>query len=187
MKNTLAFVFATIVLSSITVWGQEQMTIARFREIASSPGDTVPLNPKLSVAGPLWTNATIAISLKYENGKNFKEVVAETAKTVGGKYVVTTVQSQFYKQPMDSIMTYDEKASAYKVWAIFGETITEGHIVYDFQKKIYAMNSAYGDGFTELGVGSYTSTESSDQTLIFKNGVLFSTRESKCMPVDPSK
>jgi len=187
MKNTLAFVFVAIVLSSVTVRGQEQMTVARFREIASTSGDSVPLNPRLTAGGPLWTNATIAISLKYANGTNFNEVVSETAKTIGGRYVVTTIQSQFYKQPTDSILTFDEKASAYKVWAIFGETVNEGHIVYDFQKKIYAMNSAYGNGFTELDVGSYTATESSDQTQIFKNGILFCTRASKCTPVDPSK
>src|SRR5450756_3247952 len=78
MKNTLAFVFVAIVLSSVTVRGQEQMTVARFREIASTSGDSVPLNPRLTAGGPLWTNATIAISLKYANGTNFNEVVSET-------------------------------------------------------------------------------------------------------------
>jgi len=153
----------------------------------STPGDSTPLIPELSAAGPLWTNATVSISLKYESGKTFKEEVAATAKTVEGKYVVTTVRSQFYKQPMDSITTYDEEASAYKVWAIYGETLTEGHIVYDLQKKVFAVNSTYGDGFTELGVGSYFATESSDRTFIFKSGALFCTRESKTRPASNSK
>jgi hypothetical protein len=183
MKKLTATIFGIMALSSVAVLGQDQMTPARFREIASTPGDNLPLNPKLSAAGPLWTNVSITIALKYENGKTFNEEVAETAKTVGGNYIVTTISSRFYKQPMESIMTYDEKASSYKVWAVFGETITEGHIVYDLQKKIYAMNSAYGDGFTELDVGSYNDKESYDKTLIFKQGVLFCTRESKSAPV----
>jgi hypothetical protein len=47
---------------------------------------------------------------------------------------------------MDSIMTYDEKASAYKVWSIFGETTTEGQILYYLKRKLCAITSAYGDG-----------------------------------------
>ena len=163
------------------------MTPSRFREIVSAPGDTIPVNSKLSATGPLWTNATVHIVLKYETGKTFQETVTQTSKTIRGQYIVTTVQSQFYKQPMDAIMTYDEIASAYKVWALYGDTITEGHIVYDFDKKISAMNSAYGDGFTELGVGSYDDTQGSNRTLIFKNGILFCTRESKTTPVIKEK
>jgi hypothetical protein len=73
------------------------------------------------------------------------------------------------------------------VWALFGDTIIEGRIVYDLHKKIFAMNSAYGDGFTELGVGFYSDPESSSRTLVFKNGALFCTRESTTTPGTKSK
>jgi hypothetical protein len=187
MNQTLALVFAMLVLSPLVVWGQEEMTPARFRKIASVPGDHIPLNPKLAATGPWWANVVVSVALEYEDGKTFKEEIAGTSKTVGGKYIVNTVLSKFYKQPMDSILTYDEKTSNYKVFAIYGETITEGRIVYDFSKKIYATSSAYGDGFTEQGVGSYTDAGSSDRTLIFKNGVLFCTRETKTTPANESK
>jgi hypothetical protein len=176
-----------IVLLPIGSPAQEPVTAGRFREIVSAPGDTVPLSTKLAAAGPLWTNATIRITLAFADGRTFKEEIAATSKTVAGKYVVTRVASKFYKQPMDSVMTYDERASAYKVWALFGDTVTEGRMVYDLQKKIFAMNSAYGDGFTELGIGSYSDTESSSRTSVFKDGVLFCTREAITTPGTKSK
>jgi hypothetical protein len=93
MNKPLVLFLTTLVLLPFQVLGQEQMTPARFRKIVSTPGDSTPLIPELSAAGPLWTNATVSISLKYESGKTFKEEVAATAKTVEGKYVVTTVRS----------------------------------------------------------------------------------------------
>jgi len=62
-----------------------------------------------------------------------------------------------------------------------------GTIVYDTAKKIFAATSSYGDGFTEIGVGSYSAMESSDRTLVYTNGVLFMTRETKSHPVPPTK
>ncbi len=184
MNRTLTLILVIVFLAHIAGWGQEQMTPARFREIVVLPGDNLPLNPKLATTGPLWTNTTVSISLKYRDGKTFAENATETTKTVGGKYVVTTVRSTFSKQPMDSILTYDEKASTYKVWALLGETIVEGRIVYDFQKKVYALNSAYGSGVTELGVGSYSDTENSSRTLIFTNGLLLCERISTTKPTN---
>jgi hypothetical protein len=175
------------VLLSIASPAQERITAARFREIVSTPGDTMPLNAKLAAAGPLWTNATVRISLAFADGRTFREEVAETTKTIAGKYVVTRVASKFYKQPMDSIMAYDDQASDYKVWALFGEAVTEGRIVYDPKKRIFAMDSAYGDGFTELGVGSYSDTESSSRTSVFKNGLLFCTRDATTTPSNKAK
>jgi hypothetical protein len=185
-KSKLVFLL-TLTVIPILGLGQEQMTAARFREIVSAPGDSIPLIAKLSETGPLWTNAAVSITLKFESGKTFEEKAVETVRTVKGKYIVTTVDSKFYNQPMQSIMTYDEQASAYKVWGLFGETVTEGRVVYDLSKKLTAMTCAYGDGFTELGVGSYSSTQSSSRTSIFKNGVLFCTREASTTPVTKSK
>lgn len=187
MNRTLVSTVVSLAIFGSDAFAQEQMTPVRFREVVSAPGDQIPLNAKLSATGPLWTNVTSNVSFNYKDGKAFQEKMSETSKTVSGKYVVTTVQSQSNKQPMHSIMTYDENARCYKVWSLFGETITEGRIVYDLDKKIYAMDSAYGDGFTELGVGSFSNTEMSSRTFIFKKGVLFCTREVKTTPVAGDK
>lgn len=187
MNNSLAVIFAVIVASPFIGHGQEEMTLTRFREIVSSPGDNAPLSPKMAAAGPLWTNATVSFSLKFEGGKTFQATAAETSKTVRGKYVVTTVNAPSFKQPAETITTYDEAVSVHKVWAVQGETIIEGRIVYDVDKKLYAVSSAYGAGVTELGVGSFSTTESTSRTWMFTNGVLFCTRESRTTPVIKSK
>lgn len=168
-----------------TALGQEQMTPARFREIAAAPGDSTPLRPQLAAAGPLWTNAMVSVVLTYQSGKVFKEEMTQTAKTIGGKYIVYTVQSNFYHQPMTSIATYDDEASALKTYGLFGETIAEGTLVYDSPKRIYAESSAYGDGFKETTVGSYSDTEDSAKSLVYQNGILVMTREAKRHPVKP--
>lgn len=181
MKKLFVVVLMVVALSSVS-WGQEQMTPSRFRKLVAKAGDNVPLNSQLSAVGPLWTNATIAISLQYNNGKSFSEEARQTVKTIEGKYIVTTITSDFYKQPMHSITAYDEKALSYKVWAMYGETIAESQMVLDPQKHISAMNSTYGDGFSEVGVSSYSDTERSSRTLVFRNGILACTRESRTYP-----
>jgi len=70
-------------LFSVAVgFSQEQLTPERFREIVATPGDNVPLQPKLAAGSPLWTNATVNVVLKYQTGKVFKEEVTQTAKTI---------------------------------------------------------------------------------------------------------
>lgn len=146
----------------------------------------MPLLSQLS-AIPLWTNATVSNLMKYASGKVFKEEMLQTSRTVGGKYVVFTCQSKFYQQSISSILTYDEKASAVKVYGLYGEVVTEGTVVYDYEKKIYAITSNYGEDFKEITVGSYSDTESSDRTLVYKAGVLFMTREVKSHPIAAKK
>ena len=187
------FAALLVLLFSIAVGlSQEQLTPDKFREIVATPGDKVPLQPKLAAGSPLWTNATVDVVLKYQTGKVFKEDITQTAKTIDGKYIVFTGQSQFYHQPMSSILTYDEKASALKVYGLYGDghgsdVVTEGLIVYDYGKKIYSASSTYGDGFKEITVGSYSDMESSDRTLVYKNGILFMTREVKSHPAVATK
>ena len=162
------------------------MTPARFREIVGTPGDAVPLAPQLA-AVPFWTNATVSNVMTYASGKVFQEEMAQTARTVGGKYVVFTVQSKFYNQQMNSVLAYDEKASVLKVYGLYGDghggdIVTEGTAVYNYAKKTYTITSSYGDGFKETTTGSYTDTEDSAKTMVFKDGVLFMTREVKTHP-----
>ena len=170
---------------------QETMTPARFHEIVGLPGDAVPLAPQLA-AVPFWTNATISNVMTYASGKMFREELTQTARTVGGKYVVFTVQSKFYNQPMNSILAYDEKASALKVYGLYGDghagdIVMEGTAIYDYAKKTYTITSSYGDGFKETTTGSYTDKEDSAKTVMYKGGVLFMTREVKTRPLVAGK
>ena len=170
---------------------QETMSPARFREIVGMPGDAVPLAPQLA-AVPFWTNAVVSNVMTYASGKVFREEMTQTARTVDGKYVVFIVQSKFYNQPMNSILTYNAKASALKVYGLYGngpggDIVTESTAVYDFAKKTYTITSSYGDGFKETTTGSYTDTEDSAKTVGYKEGVLFMTREVKTRPIVAGK
>jgi hypothetical protein len=177
------FLFLPILfLSSIVTFGQQQMSAEKFNQIASASGDNTTLSDKLA-AFPFWTNSEANVFLKYEDGRTFKEDDVQTAKTINGKYIVFTTQSQFYKKPMNSIVMYDEKASAFKILAVYGDTVVAGTIVLDSEKKTYKTSSAYEDGFTEVGSGSYSDKESSERTLVYKNGILFMTREVKSKPL----
>jgi hypothetical protein len=170
---------------------QETMTPARFLEIVGTPGDAVPLAPQLA-AVPFWTNAVASNVMTYASGKVIREELTQTARTVGGKYVVFTVQSKFYNQPMNSILTYNAKASPLKVYGLYGDghggdIVTEGTAVYEFARKTYTITSSYGDGFKETTTGSYTDTEDSAKTVVYKDGVLFMTREVKTRPIVAGK
>jgi hypothetical protein len=183
-RQLIILIMAVVALSS-AAWAQEKMTITRFREIVASHGDSTPLNAKLAAAEPFWKNSTSTLDLKYADGKTFKETIPGTHKTVKGNYIVSTIQSELYKQPIDSIVAYDETAGCYKVWGLYGEAVAEGLIVYDFDKKTFSSHSTYGDGFLELGISSYSATNISGHTLILKNGVLFCTRDVNTVPAKP--
>ena len=103
---------------------------------------------------PFWSDSKILITAKYQNGNIAKEECATSTKTVEGRYIVSSIDSKFYKRTMYSITGFDEKASAIRVWGLFGEMVTEGTIVVDREKKVIAMSSAYGEGFTEISVGT---------------------------------
>jgi hypothetical protein len=162
------------------------MTPAQFRGIVGAQGDEVPLAPRLASV-PFWTHAIISNVMTYASGKVFREELTLSARTVGGKYVVFTVQSKFYHQPMNSILAYDEKVSALKVYGLYGnghgdDIVTEGTAVYDYAKKTYTITSSYGEGFKETTTGSYTDTEDFAKTVVSKEGILFMTREVKTRP-----
>lgn len=146
----------------------------------------MPLNPKLLAVGPIWTNARIMVDLKYADGRKFKEEIAGSSKTVKGKYVVATVQSDLYKQPMDSITAYDERTGCYKCWGLYGNTVVEGLMVYDVDKKTYSTYSTYGEGFLELSTSCYSDTNNWTHTVVLKNGVLFSARDVNVVPAKPA-
>lgn len=165
---------------------QEAMTPARFREIASAPGDAVPLIAPLA-AIPFWTNAVATNVMTYASGKVFTEVATATAHTVRGRYVVFKFYSHYYQRTMNAILGYDVKASAPKTYGLYGDgqggdVVTEGLVTYDLKHKTYTITSAYGD-FKETTTGSYTDTEDVARTVVNKNGALFMTRTVVTRPV----
>ena len=165
-----------IVLVSDSVWSQEAMTPKRFRELAESPADTETLCPELASI-PFWKDATCSITMKYQDGKVFKEDCVQTARTVSGKYIVISMESKFYKATMHTIVGYDQKAQAIRQWGLFGDTLTEATLVVDSEKKVMASASTYGDGFMEISAGCWSDSEESDHALVYKDGVLFMTRD----------
>jgi hypothetical protein len=178
--------------TNATLISQEPMTPARFKEIVAMPGDGTPLIPKLATASPVWPKATVSVVMKYASGKTFTEEVPQTAKTIGGRYIVFAGQSSFYHQTMYGILTYEEPAAAYKLYGLYGDghggdLVIAGTVVFDTAQKTYTMSSSYGDGFKEHTTGSYSDTENSDRTLLYKNGEWFMTRETKSHPVAAGK
>jgi hypothetical protein len=157
------------------------MTPEQFRKLAATPGDSKVLRPELASL-PFWKNAKCSITLKFQDGRVFKEEMDGTAKTIDGKYIVFSADSQYYKERMHSIVTYDDKAQALKQWGLFGDTLTEETMLYDFDKKISASTSRYAGGFMEVTVASFSANEVSGRAPIYKDGVLNLTREVSIKP-----
>jgi hypothetical protein len=154
------------------------MTPELFKSIANAPGDTKPLAKEL-VDVPYWSEAVCSNYMKYQDGRVFTEQCSVAAKTVQGKYIVFTMDSQYYKQPMHGILSYDERAQSYKQWALFGTNLTEATVVIDFEKKISALTGNYEPGFMEISVGTFSDKESSEHAVAYKHGSLFMTRDSR--------
>ncbi len=161
--------------------GQEQMTPEHFRALVATTGDSKPLRPELAPL-PHWKSAKCRVTLNFQDGRVFKEEMPQTAKTIDGNYIVFSADSQFYKQRMHSIVGYDDTAHAIKQWALFGETLTEETMLYDFDKKISASTSRYAGGFMEITVASFSEKELSGRALAYKDGVLYLTREVTISP-----
>ncbi len=178
----MLFYICLVSLFAEVAWSQEPMTLEQFKKLVDTPGDTNALRPELASL-PFWRNARCSISLKYQDGRVFKEECARTAKTVGGKYIVFSTDSQYYKQTMHAIAGYDENASANRQWGLFGDTLTEATMIFDPERKTSASTATYAGGFIEISVGSHSEKEMSDHTLVYKDGVLFMTRDVKTWPI----
>lgn len=175
-------VFTFLALLAITASAQEAMNAERFKSIVAKPGDTTALRPELS-ALPFWPKVKTTITLEYQDGKTHKEETTATAKTVEGNYIVLSLDSKYYKQTMHAVTGFDEKAKAIRTWALFGEVLTESTMVVDPKRKTSAGTAAYGDGFTEISVNSYSDRGAHHRAQVFKNGVLFMTREEEAHPI----
>ncbi len=158
------------------------MTLERFKKIVAAPGDTNALRPELASL-PFWRNAKCSFAVKYQDGRTFKEECDSRAKTVEGRYIVYSLDSQHYKQTMYAITGYDEKASTIRDWGLFGDTVTEATTVFDPARKVSAWTSNYGDGFMEISVKSYSNEGMTAHDLVYKDGILFMTRDVKLWPI----
>ena len=162
------------------------MTPACFQEIVNLPADAVPLSEPLA-SMPRWPNFVSSNVMTYATGQVVQEEMKGTTRTVGGKYIVSAVQSRFYEQPMHSVVAYDAKAAAIKAYGLYGDgrgghRVTEGLVAFDFAKKTYTVTSAY-DGFKKATAGRYTDTEDRSKTIVYRDGALFLTREVTTRPV----
>ncbi len=171
-----------IVFIAGSAWSQDEMTPKRFRELVATRGDTNALRPELASL-PVWRAAKCSITMKYQDGRVFRESCTQKAKTIAGKYIVFSMDSHYYKQPMYAIAGYDEKASAVRQWGLFGDILTEATMIFDPEKKVSASTSRYGDGFMEISAGTYSDTEMSDHTVVYKDGALFMIRDAKTRPI----
>ncbi len=158
------------------------MTPERFREIVATPGDAVALRPELTSL-PLWKEAKGSVNMQYTDGRVFSEECTHTAKAIDGNYIVFTIDSKFYGRPVHAIRGYDEKASAIHTWSLFGDALVESTVNVDPVKKVFAETATYEGGFLEIVVGTYSDEEISERSLVYKNGVLFMTREAKTTPI----
>jgi hypothetical protein len=174
--------FLLLFLLSGLARGEESLSLSQFKKIVATPGDTKPLRPELA-ALPFWRNAICSVTLTYEEGRLIKEDCLQTAKTVGGKYIVITTESQLHKEPSHCIVGYDQRASAIKQWGLYKDTVTEATMIFDTEKKLTASTSSYGGGFMEISISSASENEMSVHGRVFKNGVLFLTREVKTRPL----
>ncbi|MEI7809755.1 MAG: hypothetical protein WCJ07_14855 [Verrucomicrobiota bacterium] len=186
MKKSLHIIGLALLFATSLGFGQEAMTPGRFRDIVNSPADAVPLVSQLA-AVPLWTNAVVSNVMTYASGKVFSEEMTQTARTVGGRYVVFTVQSKFYNQPMNALLVFDEKTAALKTYGLYRDShgddmMTEGTVVYNYAKKTYTITSSFGAGFNETTTGSYTDTEDHANSKVYQSGALFMSREVVTRP-----
>jgi hypothetical protein len=180
MKTFCTF-FTLAALIAPSLGRTEEMTPGLFQKIVAAPGDTNALRKELASL-PLWRAATATLTMKYEDGKIFKETVPQTAKTVDGKYIVFSGESQYYHQTTYAIVGYDDTASAIHEWGLFDGLLTESTVIFDYTNRVSASFALYGDGFKEVSVGTFSDTVMTDHTVVYKKDMLFMTRDSRTVP-----
>jgi hypothetical protein len=180
MKTTF-LICSPVFLVACVAWGQDSMTLEKFNTIVATPGDTNALRAELAWF-PCWKATRCSTVIKLPDGRVFTEESVGTAKTIGGKYVVCSMDSQFSKEPLQAVIGYDEKASAIKSWGIADGSLAVGTIVFDPERRVSAFTGTHGD-VMQISVGTYSDTESFSRMLVYKSGVLSLTREVRLWPM----
>jgi len=175
--------FCVALLATGNAFGEEAMTVKRFKELVASPGDQQALRPELA-AMPFWKKTITKLSTKYKDGKVFEEECAGTSKTVEGNYAVMSIDSKLYKQTMYTIVGYDEKALAVRQWGLFGDVLTQATVVFDPVNKVSASVGRYDGGFEEISAFAFSEKQISGRTVVSKDGAHFLTREAVTRLVD---
>jgi hypothetical protein len=181
MNTLYTFLILATLIAPTLSHAADQMTAKLFQELVAAPGDTNALRKELASV-PFWRTATVTLTMKYQDGKILNETIPQTAKTVGGKYIVFSNQSQYYHQTTYAIVGYDEKASAIHEWGLFGGVLTESTLIFDPTNKVSPSLAGYGDGYEEISAGAYSDTAMTDNTGVYKNRTLFMTRDAKTVP-----
>jgi WD40 repeat protein len=183
MHKTIQLVCLALFFAPASSWAQEKMTVERFREIVETKGDDKPLSSELANI-PFWKKATARVTYINQDGTTVRDILEQSTKKIEGKYIVSTFHSLFQDKLQYGIYTYDEKASIYKFWGLSDEKLTEGITLFDFEKKIFSMRASYGEGIEDLSVGYFSEKEAVTKTQVYKNGVLYFTREIKSVRTD---
>ena len=166
---------------------QATMTPERFQKLVDTPGDNVPLVPQLTNGSPVWPYAEITLVLNYTTGRVLTQRLEGASKTIGGQYVVHTMQADFLKEPLYSIFTYEEKSGQFKEYGCYSNTVTEAIISFDAKNRTFASTASFATSFTETATGSWTETNETAHIVINKNGALFMTRDETTHPVSIPK
>jgi hypothetical protein len=172
----------TGLIASLAAVRSEEMTQELFSKLVARPGDTNQLRSELRHV-PFFTNAICTVVMKFEDGRVSNEECKESVRTVDGNYIVFDLDSQFYHQVIHAVVGYDEKAKSIRVWGLYGDVLTSAIVAIDLEKKSTASTASFAGGFMELSLGSFSDTESSDRTWVYKEGALFCTRDIKTRPV----
>jgi len=185
-----------VLFASGRLWGadeSDQMTVEKFREITSRPGDNVPLQSELAKV-PWWTN-TVAnmVTTNFagdDSGKVSKTVSRGKARTVKGKYIVFYSDPESDRPARKSMLTYDERSSTYKTYGTFGtapgyESLTEGTMVYDFTKKTYSETNTIEGSWKVISHGSYSTTQISATSCMYQDNHLLTITVGETQAVSP--
>ncbi len=162
---------------------RSNLTPEKFDKIVSTPGDSIPLSGQLTNF-PYWPKAETSMVLKTQDGKIVRDHIVGTARTVSGKYIVLSMQSQLYQQEINSVVYYNQKDSTFEIWGKDGDTMLKVSIVLDPQNKTYKTSASYGDGYIESGTGSWSDNEQDTRAFIYKKGTLIMTRDGKTVPIN---
>jgi hypothetical protein len=180
MKRTLLICCSVFLIAGVA-WGQDSMTLEKFNALVATPGDTNALPAELASL-PFWKAAKCSIVLKFPDGRVFKEESVVTAKTISGKYIVCSTDSQYSPEPMRAVIEYDAKASAIKSWGITGGSLAVSTIVFDSEKRVAASSGTHGE-FMQISVATYSDREAFSRLMVYKNGVLALNREVRSWPM----
>jgi hypothetical protein len=181
MYRRLVVAWVVAMTNACAAVATEPMTAPQFRKIVAAPGDDVPLSEPLRLI-PFWRDSVVENVLTYSDGRTIRETCPTTAKTVGGKFIVFSIQSELYKRVMYGIVGYDEIKQSYRSWGLFGDVVTEAVVHVDAGRKTMHSEARYGDGFYEVSETTFGPELQVERAVVQQNGKQVMMRESRTRP-----